>query len=227
MKQKSRSIVLLSGGMDSAVALYWAIENTELVKILFFGYGQKNLLHEGTAGARLMVHAWTKARTVVPGQFLKLPHLFTAPFKPARNLVFISVATVYAGYLKAEMIIGGWSLADQDFPDCHPDFLKAACWASTYSLGPPRSPDTLFINVMSPLIDKTKPEIIELGNTLGVPWGLTRSCYKAGSIPCNNCRACKKRIQGFLDHGTRDPLYSPHQWQQLQEERSTTNEDVP
>jgi 7-cyano-7-deazaguanine synthase len=185
--RKPTSVVLLSGGMDSTVAYYWALQNTIVQKIIWFEFGQKNAYWEAKAVCQI-----APQRNI---QSVKLPRIWLAKRKPARNMVFISAATVVASYRGADLIIGGWSAVDSpDFPDCSPEFLRAATVCASAALGRD-------IQIYSPVSQLNKKEIVTLGDGLWVEWSLTRSCYTASEEPCGVCTACKHRREALEYHG--------------------------
>lgn len=230
-----KSIVLLSGGMDSAVALYWAAKRYEIVSVMNFDYGQHGA--QGELNSATMVLGSLKAYGAVEplhdGRIMVDQHLhilkvriripvrsaltsdlgsldpdakdrYGQPmtFVPGRNLIFISYATAVAYDLGARCIIGGWSGIDVDYPDCNPDFLDNIGIAGSLAIG--RGLDGLVVR--SPLASLTKAETVSLGESLGVQWNLTRSCYAGDDKPCLKCDSCLVRVKAFIAAGVRDPL---------------------
>jgi len=133
-------------------------------------------------------------------------------FVPGRNLIFISYATAMAYNLNAKYIIGGWSSVDVDYPDCSERFLKTASWAGSIAIG--RGYSGLYIK--SPLSRLTKAETVTMGEELGVPWHVTRSCYAGDDEPCLECDSCLLRVRAFITAGVHDPLVKDHvSWSEL------------
>lgn len=217
----SRAVVLLSGGMDSATALYWALNASavEVVRVMTLDYGQRGSGFEWKSARDLIVHAGLPERRHVYHQLsiavdcaLQNPEASLEPgeiyaglpttYVPARNLILIAHATAVAFGVEAGMIIGGWNSIDVDYPDCRPRFLQAAAQAASLALG--YRDDRL--RVFSPVQFMTKTDVVEMGEKLGVPWELTRSCYDGYEAPCLKCDSCLKRIKAFVEADVPDPL---------------------
>jgi 7-cyano-7-deazaguanine synthase len=129
-------------------------------------------------------------------------------YVPARNTVFLSFALAWAEVLGAsDIYIGVNALDYSGYPDCRPEYIAAfehmANLATAAGVqGRQR------IRIHAPLIQLTKAEIIGRGESLGVDYGLTSSCYDPGSDgrPCGDCDACLLRAKGFEEAGLEDPL---------------------
>tara|TARA_B100001245_G_scaffold23946_1_gene15727 strand:- start:170 stop:484 length:315 start_codon:yes stop_codon:yes gene_type:complete len=92
------------------------------------------------------------------------------------------------------------------YPDCRPEFFKSAI--NTINLGSKLSTEyDVHIEIVTPIIDKTKAEIIQLGMKLHSPIELTWSCYDGGQKPCNQCDSCILRARGFAELGIKDPSF--------------------
>ena len=227
-----KAIVLLSGGMDSATALYWAAERYHIAAVLNFNYGQRGAVHEFRCAnmllASLKAQCKVQSRTELESLLVVYPKIFStlmvsgAPLKlekldrygqpftfvPGRNLIFISYATAVAYDLNARYIIGGWSGIDVSYPDCSRSFLESASIAAALAIGRSAygySSDSE-LEIKSPLSRLTKAETVTLGESLGVPWELTRSCYADDMEPCLACDSCILRVKAFIAAGVRDPL---------------------
>jgi 7-cyano-7-deazaguanine synthase len=128
-------------------------------------------------------------------------------YVPARNTVFLSIALAWAESLKAYNIFIGVNSVDYSgYPDCRPKFIKS--FEETANLATKVGMEGKNIVIHTPLIDLTKKEIIELGLSLGVNYGLTSTCYdpnKTGN-PCGSCDACILRLKGFQSASEKDPL---------------------
>lgn len=217
----SRAIVLLSGGMDSAVALYWALEESGIVvvRIMTFEYGQRGSGLEWESASAIIKYAGLPRSLHIANHLdikadcaLQNPEASLEPdvvyaglpttYVPARNLILIAHAAAVAFEAEADMIIGGWNSVDTNYPDCRPTFLALTAQAAALSLG--RFADQL--QVYSPVQFMSKTDVVEMGERLGVPWKLTRSCYDGYEAPCLKCDSCLKRIKAFVEAGVRDPL---------------------
>ena len=221
-----RAIVLLSGGLDSATALAIAQEAGFAVHALSFRYGQRHSV-ELDAAATL-----AKAATVVEHQIVDidlrqfggsaLTDDIAVPkdrdeatmadgipitYVPARNTIFLSYALALADVRAIDTIFIGVNALDYSgYPDCRPEFIAAfetlanlATKAGTEDERP--------ISIETPLIDKTKAEIITLGDSLGVDYADTISCYDPApdGAACGRCDSCLLRAKGFKDAGLPDP----------------------
>jgi len=125
-------------------------------------------------------------------------------YVPARNIIFLSFAASYAEAIKARAIfIGANALDYSGYPDCRPDFMNA--YQKMLRQGLKAGVEGRAIRVCTPLIRKTKAQIIRMGMKLKVPYGLTWSCYAGGAKPCGVCDSCVLRAKGFAEVGCDDP----------------------
>jgi 7-cyano-7-deazaguanine synthase len=217
-----RALVLLSGGMDSATALYWARSRSREVVALTVHYGQRHA--KEIASARRVAHS-AKVRTHL---FLRLPlrgllasglidpsaRLRTsgvAPgipssYVPARNTILLAMALGIAESRGCDRIVLGINAVDYSgYPDCRPEYLRAfqrlarlATKAGVERHAEPR--------IDAPLLRLSKAQIVQLGSRLHVPFELTWSCYRGGRRPCGRCDSCRLRAAGFEAAGRMDPL---------------------
>lgn len=217
----SRSVVLLSGGMDSATVLAIAREAGRDCFALSFDYGQKHraeLDASRTLAAKLgaLEHrvinidigqlggsALTDSNIQVPdggGEGIPVTYV------PARNTIFLSFALAWAEVLEADSIYTGVNAVDYSgYPDCRPEYIAA--FQSMANLATKRAVEGLSLAIVSPLIDMSKSEIVQLGGRLGVDFSLTVSCYSADAsgAACGHCDACRLRREGFLAAKLPDP----------------------
>jgi len=223
---KNKAVVLLSGGLDSATTLYWARAEGFECHCLIFDYGQIHrrelssaLRLVKTAGCR---HKLVKIRLPWKGSSLldksisiprrdrslsdkKLEHHIPSTYVPARNIIFLSFALSFAEVIGAKNIFIGAHIHDYSgYPDCRPDFLRDFNLAALR--GTKSGVENKPIRVVAPLENKSKAQIIRLGQRLKVPFGLTWSCYKGEKFPCGECDSCEFRALGFRRAGLRDPL---------------------
>ncbi len=128
-------------------------------------------------------------------------------YVPARNTIFLSYALAWAEVLGVhEIFIGVNALDYSGYPDCRPEFIRAfetmanLATRAGVEAGPP-------MTIRTPLMERTKKEIIELGLSLGVDYALTTSCYDPGvdGTACGHCDACLLRLKGFQEAGMSDP----------------------
>ena len=221
-----KAVVLLSGGMDSVVALYWAIQQFEVSAIMNFSYGQNGHELEYAAAVAIVDNLRVQGKlnnaltvTHVPMHipvYSSLTHKdsnlhparndrYGQPmtFVPGRNLIFISYAIAVAYDVDATKVVGGWSGVDVDYPDCSLEFLHAISIAGSIAIG---RTDDRHVVVSSPLSRLSKMETVKMGEHLNVPWGLTRSCYSGLTNPCMICASCRLRAEAFNKAGIHDPL---------------------
>lgn len=199
-----RAVVLVSGGLDSATCLWWALREGYEPVALSFDYGQRHAV-ELQAAARLaqqaQVHhevlrvpldqiggsALTDTGIEVPKN-RAIDKTIPVTYVPGRNTVFLALALSTAEAIGAEAIVIGANALDYSgYPDCRPEYVEA--WNRLIaSLG-------LAIRVEAPLIDLSKQQIGEFAKELGVPVDETHSCYDpdAEGGACGACDSCQLR----------------------------------
>jgi 7-cyano-7-deazaguanine synthase len=138
-------------------------------------------------------------------------------YVPARNTIFLSFALAWAEVLGArDIFIGVNALDYSGYPDCRPEYIRAYEQMANLATRA-GTEDHVPLAIRTPLIDKSKCEIIELGQRLGVDYALTTSCYDPASdgAACGHCDACQLRLRGFREAGTADPgRYQPSEDEQ-------------
>lgn len=208
-----KAVVLLSGGIDSAVALWDVKTRTRDVSALTFDYFDR-AKQEIDATRAVAAAACVPLREIeVP--FLReaadlgddrSPALAGAPegYVPARNLVFYAIAANVAESLGACSIVGGHHGEDATlFPDASPSFFERFSELARMGVWSwQKRPFTVEL----PLKGMTKREVVARGLELGVPMELTWSCYGTGDRSCGHCRSCKERRAAFAEVGARDPI---------------------
>ena len=214
-----KAVILLSGGLDSATTLYFAKDKGYECFCLIFDYGQrhKRELDSGKAIAKKAGCRWQIVKISLPwkGSSLldKRSRLSTIDYRPsttipstyvpARNIIFLSFALSCAEAMGAKSIFIGANAIDYSgYPDCRPEFYNAFIKAA--NLGTKAGVEGKGIKIVTPLIRKTKAQIIRLGMGLGVPYGLTWSCYRGARNPCGRCDSCFLRKKGFSEAGIAD-----------------------
>lgn len=217
-----RAVVLLSGGLDSATVLYVACRHGYRCHCLILDYGQRHRREIRSAKAlasrarcpyrvaRLRLpwggSALTDRKRKVPTRrsLRQISQGIPCTYVPARNTIFLSLALGYAEAIGAGRIfIAANSIDYSGYPDCRPEYYRAIQNAAR--LGTKRGVEGRPIQIVTPLIRKTKAQIVRLGMRLGVPYRLTWSCYKGGKRPCKQCDSCLLRAKGFQEVGVRDP----------------------
>ncbi len=216
------AVVLLSGGMDSATCLALARRDERRVHALTVLYGQRHARE--VRAARVLARRFGVERHVVLdlplGALLDstltrrsraLPRRSASEkgipptYVPARNTILLAVALGYAESQHLGAIYLGANAIDYSgYPDCRPPFLHA--FEKVARLGTKVGVETgRGVRIRAPLLRLSKTEIVRLGERLGVPWGLTWSCYAGGTRPCGVCDACRLRAKGFAGAGVPDP----------------------
>ena len=217
----SKAVVLLSGGMDSALCLAIATAECHECYGLSFYYGQ---LHGaeldaarviaasfGAAEHRILSmglgelggSALTDERISVP---LSASDRIPVTYVPARNTVFLSFGLGWAEVLDADSVYIGVNAVDYSgYPDCRPEYIDA--FQQMANLALKRSVEGRPIRIRAPLLDMTKAGIVRRGVELGVDFAATVSCYRANESgrACGRCDACRLRRVGFADAGIDDP----------------------
>jgi 7-cyano-7-deazaguanine synthase len=216
----AEALVLLSGGIDSAVCTFEAVRSlgTSGLTAVTFDWGQLAFEEEHRAAQALAAAIGISPPRVVRIQFpysgpltdekAEIPLDRTVDriqadggrsptFFPARNLVMLAYAYGLAAVQELGTIYFGTNASDSaGFPDCRPDFVAAAESAGNLALGGPR------IKLVTPLIHMSKQKIVLMGQELGVPWELTFSCYvPVGGKACGRCDSCVLRSDAFAKAG--------------------------
>ncbi|OGS51410.1 MAG: hypothetical protein A3K65_00150 [Euryarchaeota archaeon RBG_16_68_12] len=216
MEFTEKAVVLLSGGIDSAVSLWWAKDRGMDVRPITFHYFRRPP-QEVVATKALMAAAevpklvemdlpFLREVDDLKGDGLENKVLLDSPegYIPARNMVFYSLAAYAAELLGARWVIGGHNGSDPDsFPDASPKFFNF--FNSMYRLGL-WSYDKTPAQILLPLSGKSKIEVVKLGLDLGVPFDRTWSCYWDRDVHCGTCASCRERRQAFKAVGVKDPI---------------------
>lgn len=219
--EKSRAVVLLSGGMDSATVLALALREHDECRALSFDYGQRNAA-ELNAARRVAESLGAHEHRIEPlGDYLFASSALvdsarTVPdaggedipstYVPARNLVFLSMALAWAESCGAGDIYIGVNAVDYSgYPDCRPRFVEA--FERLAALATRTGVEGGRIRVRAPLLHMSKADIVKAGVAAGLDYALTVSCYRAddAGAACGACDACRLRRRGFVDAGVADP----------------------
>lgn len=215
--KKLKCLVVLSGGMDSTVAMGWAKEHHEVVGAVNFQYGSKHNSQEAnsfvaicnfynTEGVTVdlpFINKLFKSDLLKSGGEVPDGHYADESMKrtvvPFRNGIMLSIAAGYAESIGAEAIVLGNHFGDHAiYPDCRKDFIvpmRAAIKKGTYAN----------IELYSPFLKLDKADIAKIGNDLNVPFCLTWTCYKGGEKHCGKCGSCVERREAFQLSGVQDP----------------------
>jgi len=220
------AIVLLSGGLDSATVAAIAQRDGYAVHAISFRYGQRHLVELAAAG-RVARHLGVASHRIIEldlramgGSALtddidvpkgrsadEISHAIPITYVPARNTIFLSYALGFAEVTNArDIFIGVNALDYSGYPDCRPEFISA--FEQLANLATKAGVEGSRFTVHAPLLTLSKADIIKLGMSLGVDYGLTSSCYDptpAGEA-CAQCDSCQLRLRGFQQNEVVDPI---------------------
>jgi 7-cyano-7-deazaguanine synthase len=218
------AVVLLSGGLDSYTAAAVAKRDGFSIYALSVHYGQRHV--QELAAARALAQALGAMRHLelkldlseIGGSALTAdiavpkdqpidPAQIPVTYVPARNTIFLSLALGWAEVLGAnDIFIGVNALDYSGYPDCRPEFIAA--FERLARLATRAGVEGQPLKVHTPLIAMSKAEIITLGSSLGLDYGLTHSCYDPlpDGRPCRHCDSCQLRASGFAAAGLPDPV---------------------
>lgn len=218
--QSGRAVVLLSGGMDSAVVLAMARAQGLQCHALSVLYGQRHAIE--LAAARRLASAFEVAEhkilqldlRAIGGSALTddiaVPEVagsgIPVTYVPARNTVFLALALGYAEVVGADALHLGVNAVDYSgYPDCRPAFIEA--FEALANVATKAGVEGRHLQVCAPLLHMSKAEIVRAGIAHGVDFAQTVSCYQADDDgrACGRCDACRLRAQGFAEAGVADP----------------------
>ena len=230
MKNKrEKAVILLSGGLDSTTCVALANEQKFELYALTVNYGQKHnfeieaskhIAKEYNVERHTIIQidlaqfggsALTDAKIEVPKKRnLSESQSIPVTYVPARNTILLSLAIAWAETLGAyNIFIGVNSLDYSGYPDCRPEYISS--FEKTANLATKSGINGQKVKINTPLINLTKQEIIKIGLSLNVNYGLTSSCYDPiiSGDPCGECDACYLRLRGFKSTSFEDPLNYP------------------
>lgn len=226
-----KSVVIFSGGMDSATLLWDQLTQGNDVHALTFNYGQRHS-HEMVYANDLIYKAREKFRGrkivheivdissikkfIAQGALTgdeKVPegHYEAESMKstvvPNRNMIMLSIAAGYAIKEKADRLLYGAHGGDHAiYYDCRKEFVNAIGNAILLA-------DQQELILDAPFIQITKTDIVRLGKRIGVPYENTWSCYKGGVRPCLKCGTCTERTEAFIEANMVDPALTKEEWE--------------
>lgn len=227
------AVVLVSGGMDSAVVVAIAREQGFAVHALSVRYGQRHTSELDAAERVAQALGAVAHKTVnvdlrsiggsaLTDEAISVPtdtdghevgqgapkDAIPVTYVPARNTIMLSVALGWAEVLGASDIFCGVNAVDYSgYPDCRPEFIEA--FEKLANLATKAGVEGAGIRVHAPLQFMSKADIVREGVRLGVDFAQTVSCYQADDEgrACGHCDACRLRAQGFTDAGVPDPTH--------------------
>lgn len=221
----TKAVVLLSGGLDSAVVLGLARKAGRDCHALSFRYGQRHDVELQAAEAvaeslgaaehktlDLPLGSWGGSALTAPIEVPKdrneaeMSGDIPVTYVPARNTVFLSLALAWAEVLgAAEIWIGVNALDYSGYPDCRPEFIAA--FEKMARLATKTGVEGESLTIVAPLLQLSKADIVRKGIEIGVDFSLTHSCYDPSpeGLACGHCDSCLLRKKGFELAGVPDP----------------------
>jgi 7-cyano-7-deazaguanine synthase len=212
-----KAVVLLSGGLDSATVAAIAKTDGYEVIALSFRYGQRHE-RELTAASRIAeileisqhhivdinLGSWggsslTDSSMTLPTDGVD-PDIIPSTYVPGRNTVFIAIAVSLAEAQGASSIYLGINAVDYSgYPDCRPEYLEA--YQNLIALSSKVGIEGNSIQLIAPLMRKSKIDIVKQAIALGVPINETWSCYQGDIEPCGVCDSCRLRDEALIAAG--------------------------
>jgi len=187
-----KSIILLSGGLDSVVSLAVTKQKHNIYYAIFFDYGQKAFDKELKA-AQNIAKFYNIPLKILNIDFMKtLQYSKNTDWVPNRNALFINIAACFAETEDIDLVVIGANKEESvKFPDNSKDFINATNQTLKFSTQNK-------VQVSTPLIDMDKNEIIKLSIQLNVPLNLIFSCYNNKEKHCGVCESCKLLKQALI-----------------------------
>ena len=215
-----KALVLFSGGLDSTTMLAMVKSEGYEITALTINYNQRHvseIVFSKKSLSQLQINKqiiFDLDLSKIGGSALtdNIPvpidsnDNIPTTYVPARNTIFLSLASSFAERLNISDIFIGANIIDYSgYPDCRPEFIKS--FEKTINLGTKLGVEGSHFRIHTPLIKMTKAEIIKKGHSLGVDYSLTLSCYNPtdSGLACGKCDSCKFRKDGFKDAGLPDP----------------------
>lgn len=217
----SKSVAIVSGGLDSSTLLYKLCSEGMEVNALTFLYGQRHeievqsakricdILHVNHRVVDLSSLKDLLSSSALTNQMITIPNVpettehyetLKTTVVPNRNAILLSVAVGFAMSLGVSRVYYGAHSSDRGvYPDCRPEFISAL--ERALRLGT----DDDSLQIIAPFIKMSKGDIVSLGAKLGVPYRVTWSCYKGGKKHCGVCSSCRERRRAFSEAGVVDP----------------------
>ena len=215
-----KALILFSGGLDSTTVLHHAITKGYDCISLTIDYNQRHSYEIESSqkylkNLKLKGYVFKIDLTQIGGSALT-DNAINVPtemnigipvtYVPARNTIFLSIASAYAEKMGIDQIFIGVNQIDYSgYPDCRPDFIDS--FKTTINLGTKTGVDGKQLEINTPLINMSKKDIIKYGHDMGIDYSQTVSCYQLDNNgnACGHCDACKLRKEGFLLAGLDDP----------------------
>jgi 7-cyano-7-deazaguanine synthase len=218
----TKSIVLLSGGMDSLLCAALAVKEDQNVSFLHLNYGQKTSDRERRSFDSIadFYKVPFEKRKIIDMTFLKQiggssltddkmsvknyqgdSSLIPDSYVPFRNSIILSLAVSWAEVQGATKLYIGANYEDSPgYPDCRPSYYEA------YQKVIQEGTKAGDIKIFTPVLLLKKRDIVLKGQELKVPWNLSWSCYRDSEKACGECDSCALRLRGFREAGVADPI---------------------
>ncbi|MGH9705050.1 MAG: 7-cyano-7-deazaguanine synthase QueC [Candidatus Acidiferrales bacterium] len=226
MNEKPKAVVLLSGGMDSCVTAAIAREKY-VPALLHASYGQRTEERERRAFCEIADHYEVKERLMIrldvfekiggsalTDSRMEVPEAgndsiieakgsrIPVTYVPFRNAHFLAAAVSWGEVIGARAVfIGAVEEDSSGYPDCRPEYYRV--FSELVRAG--TRPETR-MEIVTPVIQMRKHEIIRRGIELGAPLDRTWSCYQFEDEACGTCESCRLRLRAFAEAGVRDPI---------------------
>jgi len=214
-----KSLVSLSGGLDSSTLVGYLKHQTFDVQAIHFQYGSKHNKYELEAAKQINdfyklppliiinlneIFSNVSSNLLSSGGDIPEGHYASENMKltvvPGRNLIFASILSSIAESNRIDVISLAVHQGDHAiYPDCRPDFINSL--RKTIKFSTERR-----VTLFCPFINKTKTDIVTIGLKIGVPYNLTRTCYKDQENACGKCGACNERLESFKKNNFIDPI---------------------
>ena len=214
---KRKTVLIYSGGMDSTVLLYHLLDERHDMAALSIDYGQRHRRELEAAkritsrlGIEHHVADLSALRPLMAGSSqtsdgIAVPHghyeaeSMKLTVVPNRNMLMLSVAGAWAISRKSEFVAYAAHAGDHAiYPDCREEFVRPLAEALANA-------DWHRVDILRPFVRMTKADICARGAALGVPFGLTYSCYEGRETHCGLCGTCMERREAFKLAGVTDP----------------------
>jgi 7-cyano-7-deazaguanine synthase len=218
---QKKCVVVLSGGMDSALCMAIAKADGYKLAALHLNYGQLTEKREEKAFLDICEFYRVEEKIVVDTSFFKQiggsgltdkkidiedanldNETIPSTYVPFRNGNILAIAASWAEVIGAQAIfIGAVQQDSSGYPDCRKEFFDE--FEKAINTG--TKPETN-IQIITPIINFTKGDIVRRSKELGSPLHLTWSCYRNSDTACGTCDSCALRLRGFQQEGLVDPI---------------------
>jgi 7-cyano-7-deazaguanine synthase len=226
---RKKAVCLLSGGLDSCVTAFIAKSKGYDIYAISFNYNQRHN-KEIESSKKIALAVCTKKHIIFDIDLSKfggssltdkslepdknkslkeIGKIIPSTYVPARNSIFLSIGLAYAEILDADAIFIGITATDfSGYPDCRPEYIKA--FQNLTNIATKKGVEGKIIEIIAPLLNMSKGEIIKKGQELNAPFEKTWSCYMGQAKACGRCDSCLLRLKGFKEAQLKDPIQYEH-----------------